>query len=453
MENFIDPNYITHLMEQAKSTTRETIEAILQKASLMQGLSHQEVAQLLFIQDADQKERMRSMASEVKKHIFGHRLVLFAPLYISDHCVNNCTYCGYRRDNQFPRRHLSQAEIVQEVKALEALGHKRLALEIGEDPNHCSIDYVLESIKTIYDSGDIRRINVNLAATTSENYAKLAKANIGTYILFQETYNPQRYAELHPKSLKGDYERQLFAHHRAMEAGIEDVGGGVLLGLSDYQFDIIAMMIHNEVLLERFGSNFHTFSLPRMMPAMGVSLETYPHLISDEEFIDIVAILRLAAPHVGIILSTRESKEMRDYLIEHGVSQISANSKATVGGYGEESSVSQFEISDERSLYQTMYDLMADGQLPSYCTACYRKGRVGKVYHEEVTSGRIAKLCTPNAILTTLEFVLDQGDEAMQNMALPFLIKEIQNIPDEPIRQVAMQYYVRILQGERDLVL
>ncbi|NIZ19069.1 [FeFe] hydrogenase H-cluster radical SAM maturase HydG [Entomospira culicis] len=453
MRHFIDKDYIHALLAEAQTTSASEIDEILTRASLMKGLSHRDVAKLLQIKDEGQRQTMRNLASQVKDKFYGNRLVLFAPLYISDYCKNNCTYCGYRRDNDFARRTLSIEEIIKEVTILEKLGHKRLALEVGEDADHCSMDHIIETIEAIYSQTGIRRLNVNIAATTKENYERLSNADIGTLILFQETYDQARYYEVHPASLKGDYERQLLAHHRAIEGGLHDVGGGVLLGLSDYRFDITALMIHNEELLERFGMEFHTFSLPRLMPAYNVSLDDYPNLISDEQFIDIVAILRLAAPHVGIILSTRESKEMRDYLIQHGVSQISANSKATVGGYSDEEQVSQFSLSDERSLYQTIYDLIADNQLPSYCTACYRRGRVGKVFHEEVSSGRIAKLCKPNAVLTTLEYVLDYGDEAMQKIALPFLIKQVNAIEDDQIRAVAIQFYTRMLQGERDLYL
>ncbi|MEG0283584.1 MAG: [FeFe] hydrogenase H-cluster radical SAM maturase HydG [Erysipelotrichales bacterium] len=451
MSTFIDKDYINNLIEETKNASAKEIDKILDKASLGKGLNHKEVAVLVNVEDKKQIERLHDISYNLKKKIYGDRIVLFAPLYLSDYCVNNCTYCGYRRDNDFIRTKLEMNQIREEVKALESLGHKRLALEFGEDKVNCDIDYVVEAIKTIYDSGDIRRVNVNVAATDTEDYIKLKEADIGTYILFQETYNEDRYNELHPQSLKGDYQRQLFAHHKAIEAGLDDVGGGVLYGLSDYRFDLIAQMIHNEELLRLYGVEFHTISVPRIRPAKGVDLSTYPNLIDDDTFVKIVSIIRVAAPLVGMILSTREDEDMRKKLIRQGISQISAQSKTTVGGYADNTHESQFETGDGRTLHETMQDLINEGNLPSYCTACYRMGRTGQEFHDSVETLKIAQMCHPNAILTTLEYILDSKDEAMYEQSYPFLLEQIDKISDEKIRKTIKEYFARIENGERDL--
>lgn len=451
MENFINQEYIENLVLSSSNSSDEQIDEILEKAKLQKGLSHQDVAILLNINKPEQLEKLHQVAYDLKKAIYGDRIVLFAPLYIGNHCVNNCTYCGYRRDNDIPRLKLSMEEIAEEVKTLESIGHKRLALEVGEDDLNTDIDFVLDAIKTIYASGDIRRVNVNVAATTTENYEKLNAAEIGTSILFQETYHKPTYEKIHPQSLKGDYNRQLYAHHRAMDAGIGDVGGGVLFGLSDYRYDLIALMIHNEELLDKYGVEFHTISVPRLKPAEGVNLEDYPFMIDDETFVKIVSIIRVAAPHVGMILSTREDEAMRMRLIKQGISQISANSKTTVGGYTHDDAPLQFEVGDERTLLETMKDLVKQGNLPSYCTACYRMGRTGKEFHDQVETHKISFMCHPNAILTTLEFALDSNDPEMYELAYPFLLQQIELIQDEKIKAKITDYFHRIEQGERDL--
>ncbi|MGL5023626.1 MAG: [FeFe] hydrogenase H-cluster radical SAM maturase HydG, partial [Cetobacterium sp.] len=335
--NFIDQEYIEKLLEESKITDYKEIDRILDKASNKEGLTHKEVASLLQIKDENQKKRLYEIAGELKKSIYGNRIVVFAPLYVSDYCVNNCTYCGYKRDNKFPRKKLTREQIQNEVKLLEKMGHKRLALELGEDPVNVPIDYVLEAIDAVYttkfENGSIRRINVNIAATTVENYKKLKDAEIGTYILFQETYHKPTYEKVHPKSLKGDYEYHLTAFNRAMEGGIDDVGAGVLFGLADYKYEIIALMMHNEYLEKHYGVGFHTISVPRIKKAEGMSLDEYPHQIDDDTFRNIVAIIRLAVPFTGMILSTRETAELRRELIKYGISQISAGSSADVGGY------------------------------------------------------------------------------------------------------------------------
>lgn len=451
MENFINEEYIKDLLNKTSNVSNEDIDKVLDKASLMKGLNHQEVAILLNIKDEKQVERLHEISRNLKKAYYGDRVVLFAPLYLSDYCVNNCVYCGYRRDNKFERSKLSIAEVTKQVKALESIGHKRLALEYGEDPLNITMDYVLETIKAIYDAGDIRRVNVNLAATTLENYQKLATADIGTYILFQETYHQPTYIQQHPDSLKGDYLRQLTAHHIAGQAGLDDVGGGVLFGLYDYRFEMIALMLHNEKLLEDFGYEFHTISVPRLKKANGVDLNNYPYMIDDETFIKLVSIIRISCPSVGIILSTRENKQMRELLINQGVSQISANSKTTVGGYTNEEASSQFSVDDERSLLETMKDLIHNDHLPSYCTACYRNNRTGKEFHDQVGSLKIAAMCHPNAILTTLEFALDSKDQKLLEETIPLLEKQLELIKDESIQQKTKEFYQRILNGERDL--
>lgn len=451
METFINQEYIEQLIKETESATDQEIETVLEKAKLKKGLNHRDVAVLLNITNPDQLEKLHQISFEIKKTIYGDRVVLFAPLYIANYCVNNCRYCGYKRTNDILRTKLTMEEITSEVKALEKIGHKRLALEVGEDAINTGIDYVLEAIKTIYAAGDIRRINVNVAATTKEDYQKLAAAEIGTYILFQETYHRPTYEKLHPASLKGNYERQLYAHHRAMEAGIDDVGGGVLFGLYDYRFDLLAMMIHNEELLKQFGVEFHTISVPRLKKAQGVTLDEFPHLIDDATFVKLVSLIRVAAPHVGMILSTREDEVMRKRLINQGISQISANSKTAVGGYNDNNEAAQFEIGDERSLLETMKDLVKDGNLPSYCTACYRQGRTGKEFHDQVETLKIAQMCHPNAILTTLEFAIDSQDAEMYDLVYPFLLDQITKIKDTALQETVKGYFKRIEAGERDL--
>lgn len=450
-DNFIDEDYIWALIKESEKASKEDIQKVIDKAKEMKGLSHQDVAILLNIKDEQQVEDLHATSFALKKKIYGDRVVLFAPLYISNYCVNNCIYCGYKHDNDFERRKLTLEEIANEVKSLEKIGHKRLALEVGEDLINTDIDYIIEAIKTIYDSGDIRRVNVNIAATTKEDYKKLAEAEIGTYILFQETYHKKTYKEMHGNTLKSDYFRQLFAHHRAFESGIDDVGGGVLFGLYDYRFELLAMIIHNEELLKRYGVEFHTMSFPRLKPAKGVNLESFPYLIDDDIFVKLISIVRVACPHVGMILSTREDHDMRMLLINQGISQISAASKTTVGGYTSVEDESQFEVEDSVSLYETMSNLIDAGNLPSYCTACYRMGRTGQEFHDQVETYKIALMCHPNAILTTLEYILDHGDQELYDKAYPFLLEQIEKISDDNIKKLINEYFYRIKDGERDL--
>ena len=415
---FINHDYIYKILEETKNPTSEEIKEVLEKAKKREGLSYKEIAILLQAEKEEDLNEIYKLAGDIKKDIYGKRIVVFAPLYVSDYCVNNCTYCGYKRDNKFTRRKLTMEEVAQEVRILEKMGHKRLALELGEDPVNANIDYTLECLDTIYktqnENGEIRRVNVNIAATTVEDYEKLKEKGIGTYILFQETYHKLTYEKVHPKSLKSDYEYHLTAFDRAMEAGIDDVGAGVLFGLYEPRFEVLALMMHNAHLEEKYNVGFHTVSVPRLQEAKGVSLETYPYLLDDKMFKKIVAILRIALPFTGLILSTRETPSMRKELLKYGVSQISAGSSTGVGGYKEReegNEIKQFKTNDERSPIDILKELLDDGYIPSYCTACYRSGRTGDRFMRLAKSGNIKYVCEPNALMTLLEFSLDYGDE------------------------------------------
>ncbi|MGL4988124.1 MAG: [FeFe] hydrogenase H-cluster radical SAM maturase HydG [Cetobacterium sp.] len=458
--NFIDDSYIKTLLENAKETSFEEIERILNKAENREGLTHKEVASLLEVKDIEQKKRLYKIAGELKKSIYGNRIVVFAPLYVSDYCVNNCTYCGYKRDNKFARKKLTREQIQNEVKLLEKMGHKRLALELGEDPVNVPIEYTLDAIDAVYttkfENGAIRRINVNIAATTVENYKKLKAADIGTYILFQETYHKPTYEKVHPKCLKGDYEYHLTAFNRAMEGGIDDVGGGVLFGLADYRYEIIALMLHNEYLEQNYGVGFHTVSVPRIKKAEGMSLEEYPHQIDDDTFRNIVAILRLAVPFTGMILSTRETAELRRELIQYGISQISAGSSADVGGYSdreEGKTGTQFELADHRTPLEVLKELLDEEYVPSYCTACYRMGRTGDRFMELAKSGNIQNVCGPNALLTLMEYAHDYGDIELNEKVERVIARELEKISREDIKKLTIEKLEKIKNGERDLYL
>jgi 2-iminoacetate synthase len=457
---FINHEYIEGLLKESTTVSKEDIQKVLEKAKAKKGLSHRDIAYLLQVEDKEQIKDIYKIAGEIKQSIYGNRIVVFAPLYVSDYCVNNCVYCGYKKDNKFPRRKLTREEIQEEVKLLEKMGHKRLALEAGEDPVNCTIDYILDAIDAVYstqnDNGAIRRINVNIAATTVENYKKLKEAKIGTYILFQETYHKSTYDKMHPKSVKGDYEYHLTAFDRAMEAGIDDVGAGVLFGLADPKFEVLALMLHNEHLEKEFGVGFHTISVPRLKKAEGMTLDEFPYLVEDEMFKRIVAIIRLAVPFTGIILSTRESAAMRKEVIEYGVSQISAGSSTGVGGYKEAASgrkVDQFDVADLRSPIEILKELIADGHIPSYCTACYRQGRTGDRFMSLAKSGQIQNVCGPNALMTLMEFMLDYGDEELRSLCEELIYKELEKIQREDIRNLTLSKLDKLKNGERDLYL
>lgn len=455
---FIKHDYIESILEKAKSASKEDIQRVLDKAKERKGLSHEDIAILLQIEDENQLMEMYKIAGDIKQSIYGKRVVLFAPLYVSDYCVNNCVYCGYKRCNKFNRRKLTQAEVAEEVRILEKMGHKRLALELGEDPVNAPIEYVLECLDTIYktqnSNGEIRRVNVNIAATTVENYKKLKDANIGTYILFQETYHKPSYEAMHPNSLKSDYMYHLTAFDRAMESGIEDVGAGVLFGLADYKFEVLSLMIHNEHLEEKFNVGFHTISVPRLKKAEGMTLENFPNLVDDETFKKIVTIIRIAVPFTGIILSTRESASMRKELLKYGVSQVSAGSITGVGGYKEQeegNNVDQFTVSDNRSPIEVLNELLDDGYIPSYCTACYRKGRTGERFMTLAKSGQIQNVCEPNAMTTLMEYALDYGDDKFIEKAEKTIIDNLKYIKRKDIRELVKENIKKLKEGKRDL--
>lgn len=454
---FINHNYIYEILEKTKCPSNDEIKSVLEKAKKRDGLSYEDIAVLLQAEDENHLNEIYSLAGKIKKDIYGKRIVVFAPLYVSDYCVNNCIYCGYKRDNKFLRRKLTMQEVAQEVKILEQMGHKRLALELGEDPVNATIDYVLECLDTIYKTqnanGEIRRVNVNIAATTVENYKLLNEKGIGTYILFQETYHQPTYEKMHPKSIKGDYNYHLTSFDRAMEAGIDDVGAGVLFGLSDPRFEVLSLMIHNNHLEEKYGVGFHTISVPRLQEASGVNLESYPYLLDDKMFKKIVAILRIALPFTGLILSTRETPAMRKELLKYGVSQISAGSSTGVGGYKEREEgrdVKQFKTNDERSPIEILKELLDDGYIPSYCTACYRKGRTGDRFMQLAKSGNIKYVCEPNAIMTLQEFTLDYGDKELYEKAQQIINSEVENIQREDIKNYTKESLEKMQSGKRD---
>jgi len=474
---FIPDATIIEILRDTKEPDFRELSDIVDKAKEAKGLSPEEVGRLLNVTSDDGLEMLYHAAHEVKERIYGKRIVLFAPLYFSSYCVNNCVYCGYRRDNKFRRQKLSREEVMEEVKVLEAMGHKRLALECGEDPVNCPIEYVEEVIQAVYDTkldrGSIRRVNVNIAATTVEDYKRLKDANIGTYILFQETYHRPTYEAMHPQGPKSSYDWHLGAMDRAMEAGIDDVGIGALFGLYDYRYEVMGLIYHAIHLEEKFGVGPHTISVPRLRPALGVTLEAFPHLVADSDFKKIVAILRLAVPYTGIILSTRERPGFRDEVIKVGVSQISAGSQTGVGAYrcehhadsGEctalpgvdsedpEDEVPQFAVDDTRTPDEIIASLAESGYIPSYCTACYRQGRTGDRFMEYAKTGEIQNLCQPNAILTFKEYLLDYASESTRKLGEEAIKAHLEMIPSERIRKQTEKRLARLEQGERDLYL
>lgn len=457
MEMKIDANEIGRMLEESRGTSDERLDAILDRAESFGGLSPDDVAALLTMDSPGHLRRMFAIAGRIKEKIYGERVVMFAPLYISDYCVNKCEYCGYKCDNVFERRRLTMDEVRREAAILEKMGHKRLALEAGEDPVNCPIDYVLDVIKTLYEmkegSGEIRRVNVNIAATTVENYRKLHEAGIGTYILFQETYHEPTYRRVH-KGPKADYQYHLTAFDRAMRAGIDDVGAGVLFGLYDANFEVLGLMLHNEHLDRTYGAGFHTISAPRLCEAPGMDKSAYPDIPTDENFLRIVATIRLAVPYTGMIISTRESPQMRKELIRLGISQISGGSSVEVGGYTLRESYEggeQFEVADRRSAIDVMRWLMDENLVPSFCTACYRKGRTGDRFMSLAKSGNIKNVCLPNALMTLCEYMEDYGDEAFKEQASALIEKNIVKIENDKIRALTADNIRKIKEGERDL--
>ena len=403
---------------------------------------------------------MYAVSKKIKEKIYGKRIVMFAPLYISNYCVNNCRYCGYKHCNdELFRKKLNSEELIAEVKALEKLGHKRIALEAGEDPINCSIDYVLDCIKDIYSikfkNGSIRRINVNIAATTVENYKRLKEAEIGTYILFQESYHKPTYEYFHLQGPKKDYEYHTTAMFRAREAGIDDVGIGVLYGLYDYKYETIAMIRYANELEKVTGVGPHTISVPRLRPAENVSLENYPHLVADKDFKKLVAVLRLAVPYTGLIISTREEAGFRDEIIDIGISQVSSGSCTGVGGYSErEKNIDekpQFELGDNRSPMEMLKSLIESGYIPSYCTACYRNGRTGDRFMEIAKSGQINVMCEANALMTLKEFLLDYADEDLRALGDRVIMETLEKMPNEEFKAKIRENLKLIESGVRDI--
>ncbi|MEA5002247.1 MAG: [FeFe] hydrogenase H-cluster radical SAM maturase HydG [Christensenella sp.] len=453
---FIDHGEIERTLAAAKEKAqdKEEVKRIIGKARAFKGLSHEEASVLSFVTDEDLLNEMFDVAMSIKKHIYGNRIVMFAPLYLSDYCVNECRYCGYHHSSCMERKKLTQEEIVQEVKELEKMGHKRLALETGEDPVNNTMEYLLESIKTIYsihfDNGAIRRVNVNIAATTVENYEKLKDAGIGTYILFQETYHKPTYEYQHPKGPKSNYEYHTTAHDRAMQGGIDDVGLGVLYGLYDWRYDLVGQIMHAEHLEAVFGVGPHTLSMLRIRDAGDVKKTDYEHAVSDDDFKKIVAILRMTVPYTGMILSTREGGTFRDSVIKLGISQVSAGSATGVGGYTMGTQQPQFEIEDHRTPIEMTKELIRDGYIPSFCTACYRQGRTGDRFMRLAKAGQIGNICQPNALITLKEYATDYGDDEFKQMADELIEEQLKQIPNDTVRKKAREYIAKIEAGERD---
>ena len=460
-EEFINDEEILDTLRYAQENknNRKLIDDILKKAEEMKGISHREAAVLLECDLPDEIERMYTLAKKIKDRFYGNRIVMFAPLYLSNYCVNGCTYCPYHYKNKhIARKKLTQDEIRREVIALQYRGHKRLALEAGEDPVNNPIEYILECIDTIYSikhkNGAIRRVNVNIAATTVENYRKLKEAGIGTYILFQETYNKKSYEELHPTGPKSNYAYHTEAMDRAMEGGIDDVGLGVLFGLNMYRYDFVGLLMHAEHLEAAQGGGPHTISVPRICPADDIDVNAFSNAIPDEIFEKIVALIRIAVPYTGMIISTRESKRVREKVLQLGVSQISGGSRTSVGGYvepePEEENSAQFDVSDRRSLDEVVNWLEEMGFIPSFCTACYREGRTGDRFMSLLKSGQISNCCQPNALMTLKEYLMDYASEETKKNGELLIQKEINHITNEKVRSTTIERLKMIEEGKRD---
>ena len=460
-EEFICNEEVLASLEYAKENKNnvELIDKILEKARLQKGLTHREAAVLLDCDIKEKNDEIFALAEQIKKDYYGNRIVLFAPLYLSNYCVNGCVYCPYHAKNKhIPRRKLSQEEIRKEVEALQDMGHKRLAIEAGEDPVNNPIEYILDSIKTIYSvkhkNGSIRRVNVNIAATTVENYKKLHEAGIGTYILFQETYNKESYEQLHPTGPKHNYAYHTEAMDRAMQGGIDDVGLGVLFGLESYRYEFSALLMHAEHLEACFGVGPHTISVPRIKRADDIDPDTFDNGIDDDIFAKIVACIRIAVPYTGMIISTRESEECRKRLLHLGISQISGGSKTSVGGYfnpmPEDENSAQFDVSDRRPLDEVLRWLMQLGYIPSFCTACYRNGRTGERFMDICKSQQIHNFCQPNAIMTLKEYLEDYASDETKKVGEALIAKEVEKLQNENIKATVKEDLVKIHNGERD---
>ena len=460
-EEFINHEEIEATLKYAdeNKNNRELIDKILEKAKDGKGVTHREALVLLDCELEDENEKIYKLAKEIKERFYGRRIVMFAPLYLSNYCVNGCVYCPYHYKNKhICRKKLTQEEIKNEVIALQDMGHKRLAIEAGEDPVNNPIEYILESIKTIYSikhkNGAIRRVNVNIAATTVENYRKLKEAGIGTYILFQETYHKENYEKLHPTGPKHDYAYHTEAMDRAMEGGIDDVGLGVLFGLNMYRYDFTGIIMHAEHLEAAHGVGPHTISVPRICPAEDIDPSEFTNAISDDIFAKIVAVIRIAVPYTGMIVSTRESQKSRKRVLDLGISQISGASRTSVGGYcepePEEENSAQFDISDNRTLDEVVHWLLSLGYIPSFCTACYREGRTGDRFMTLLKSGQIVNCCQPNALMTLKEYLEDYASEDTQKKGEAVIKEELERITNPKVKSIAAEYLKELHDGKRD---
>jgi len=460
-EEFISHEEIIETLKYAENNKDNIalIDEILEKAKKGKGLTHREASVLLSCEIEDKNTEIFKLAERIKKDYYGNRIVLFAPLYLSNYCVNGCVYCPYHKQNTtIPRKKLTQEEIKREVIALQDMGHKRLAIEAGEDPVNNPIEYILESIDTIYSikhkNGAIRRVNVNIAATTVENYKKLHEAGIGTYILFQETYNKDSYEKLHPTGPKHNYKYHTEAMDRAMQGGIDDVGLGVLFGLESYKYEFAGLLMHAEHLEAVYGVGPHTISVPRIRKADDIDPNSFDNGIDDDIFAKIVACIRISVPYTGMIVSTRESEECRAKVLHLGVSQISGGSKTSVGGYfnpmPENEESAQFDISDRRPLDEVIKWLMELGYLPSFCTACYGSGRTGDRFMELCKQQQIHNFCHPNAIMTLKEYLEDYASEATQKVGLDLINKEVETLDNQKVKEIVIENLDKIHNGERD---
>ena len=459
-DDFINHEEILETLAYAdeNKANEALIDSILEKARLRKGLSHREASVLLACQMEEKNQEIYKLAEQIKKDFYGNRIVMFAPLYLSNYCVNGCTYCPYHLKNKhIARKQLTQEEIRREVIALQDMGHKRLALEAGEDPVRNTMDYYLESIKTIYSikhkNGAIRRVNINIAATTVDNYRLLKEAGIGTYILFQETYHKESYLALHPTGPKHDYNYHTEAMDRAMEGGIDDVGIGVLFGLDKYRYEFAGLLMHAEHLEAAFGVGPHTISVPRLRHADDINADEFDNGIDDDTFAKIVACIRIAVPYTGMIISTRESQKCREQVLHLGVSQISGGSRTSVGGYCEpepdDAKSEQFDVSDTRTLDEVVRWLMEMDYIPSFCTACYREGRTGDRFMSLCKSGQIQNCCHPNALMTLKEYLMDYASPETKAIGNRLIAKEVGNVPNEKARAVVLENLRLIEQNNR----
>ena len=459
-EEFIDHQEILDTLAYADANKNNValIDEILNKARERKGLSHREASVLLACDIPEKVQELYALAEQIKKDFYGNRIVIFAPLYLSNYCVNGCLYCPYHQKNKhIPRKKLTQEEVEKEVIALQDMGHKRLAIETGEDPVNCPIEYVLDCIHTIYSikhkNGAIRRVNVNIAATTVENYRKLKEAGIGTYVLFQETYHKESYEHLHPTGPKSNYCYHTEAMDRAMEGGIDDVGLGVLFGLELYRYEFAGLLMHAEHLEAVHGVGPHTISVPRVKHADDIDPDEFDNGIDDDTFLKICACIRVAVPYTGMIMSTRENQSVRERALHLGISQVSGGSRTSVGGYTEEErphDTEQFDVSDNRTLDEVVKWLMELGYIPSFCTACYREGRTGDRFMSLCKSGQIQNCCHPNALMTLKEYLMDYAAPETKAIGEKLIQAELENIPKEKVKEICKDHLEKIEQGIRD---